>query len=111
MSELTIIGVVFMGFMILLALFAHYGRIHSEQKRNQTLLVRSEQAIELSHKDHSLYIYDCIDSKIVKNTQAKLREVNYELSLKIESHFGITLADYGVEILDECITYTFKKGE
>ena len=101
MSELTIMGVVFMGFMILLALFAHYGRIYSQQKRDQALLMRYDQAIELSYKDHTLYIYDCIDSKIVKNTQAKLREVNYELSLKIESHFGIDIKEYGVKIRDE----------
>ena len=107
MSELTIMGIVLMGFMILLALFAHYGRIYSQQKRDQAILIRYDQAIELSYKDHTLYIYDCIDSKIVKNTQAKLRAVNYELSLKIESHFGIALKDYGVEIKDK---YT-DKGE
>ena len=107
MSEVTLIGVIFMGFMILLALFAHYGRIYSEQKRNKALLLikRYDQVIELSHKDHTLYIYDCIDSKVVKDTQAKLREVNHELSLKIESHFGIDLKEYGVKIRDESITF------
>jgi hypothetical protein len=107
MNEVTLIGVLFMGFMILLALFARYERIYSEQERNRAFLLikRYDQAIEPSHKDHTLYIYDCIDSKVLKDTQAKLREVNHELALKIESHFGIDLKEYGIKIRDESITF------
>ena len=109
MSILTIVGVGFLVFMILLALFAHYGRIRSE-KRDQTLLIikRSDLAIELSLQDHCLYSYDCIDSKINKTTKGRLSVVSHELYVAIESHFGIVLAEYGVEVKDEHQTFRFE---
>ena len=109
MSILTIAGVGFLVFMILLALFAHYGRIRSE-KRDQTLLIikRSDLTIELSLKDHCLYSYECIDTKIIQTTKGILSVVNPELSSAIESHFGIALKEYGVEVKDEHQTFRFE---
>ena len=106
MSTLTIAGVVFTAFIILLALFAHYGRIRSE-KRDQTLLIikRSDLAIELSLKDHCLYSYEYQDGEIIQTTKGRLSVVNPELSSAIESHFGIALKEYGVEVKDEIFRF------
>ena len=106
MSTLTIAGVVFTAFIILLALFAHYGRIRSE-KRDQTLLIirRSDLAIELSLQDHCLYSYEYQEGKIMQTTKGRLSVVNPELSSAIESHFGIALKEYGVEVKDETFRF------
>ena len=106
MSILTIVGVGFLVFMILLALFAHYGSIRSE-KRDQTLLIikRSDLAIELSLKDHCLYSYEYQDGEIIQTTKGRLSVVNPELSSAIESHFGIVLKEYGVEVKDETFRF------
>ena len=106
MSILTIVAVGFLVFMILLALFAHYGRIRSE-KRDQTLLIikRSDLAIELSLKDHCLYSYEYQDGEIIQTTKGRLSVVNPELSSAIESHFGIALKEYGVEVKDETFRF------
>ena len=109
MSTLTIVAVGFLVFMILLALFAHYGRIRSE-KRDQTLLIikRSDLAIELSLKDHCLYSYEYQDGEIIQTTKGRLSVVNPELSSAIESHFGIALKEYGVEVKDETFRFENK---
>ena len=109
MSILTIVAVGFLVFMILLALFAHYGRIRSE-KRDQTLLIikRSDLAIELSLKDHCLYSYEYQDGEIMQTTKGRLSVVSHELYVAIESHFGIVLAEYGVEVKDEHQTFRFE---
>ena len=109
MSTLIIVGVIFTLFMILLALFAHYGRIRSE-KRDQTLLIikRSDLAIELSLKDHCLYSYEYQDGEIIQTTKGRLSVVNPELSSAIESHFGIALKEYGVEVKDETFRFENK---
>ena len=106
MSILTIVAVGFLVFMILLALFAHYGRIRSE-KRDQTLLIikRSDLAIELSLKDHCLYSYEYQDGEIIQTTKGRLSVVNPELSSALESHFGIALKEYGVEVKDETFRF------
>ena len=109
MSTLIIVGVIFTLFMILLALFAHYGRIRSE-KRDQTLLIikRSDLAIELSLKDHCLYSYEYQDGEIIQTTKGRLSVLNPELSSAIESHFGIALKEYGVEVKDETFRFENK---
>ena len=109
MSILTIVAVGFLVFMILLALFAHYGRIRSE-KRDQTLLIikRSDLAIELSLKDHCLYSYEYQDGEIMRTTKGRLRVVSHELYVAIESHFGIALKEYGVEVKDETFRFENK---
>ena len=109
MSILTIAGVVFTLFMVLLALFAHYSRIRSE-KRDPTLLIikRSDLAIELSLKDNCLYSYEYQEGKIMQTTKGRLRVVSHELYVAIESHFGIVLAEYGVEVKDEHQTFKFE---
>lgn len=106
MSSLTIVGVGFLVFMILLALFAHYGKIMSE-KRNETLLIikRPDHAIELSLKDHCLYSYEYQDGEIMQATKGRLSVVSSELSSAIESHFGIALKEYGVEVKDETFRF------
>lgn len=102
MSTLTIAGIGLLIFMILLALFAHYGRVMSEKRDNTLLIIkRPDLAIELSIKDHCLYSYECQERKIIDTTKGRLTLVNSELSSAIESHFGIALKEYGVEIKDE----------
>jgi uncharacterized protein (DUF486 family) len=106
MSSLTIVGVGLLIFMILLALFAHYGRIMSE-KRDKTLLIikRPDLAIELSLKDHCFYSYEYKDGKIIDTTKGRLTVVNSELSSVIESHFGIALKEYGIEVKDKTFRF------
>lgn len=67
-----------------------------------------QQAIVISQKERCLYLYDYIAHKIIKSSKGRLLCTNSELAKMLESHFGIALADYGVEVKDEYQIVRFK---
>ena len=69
------------------------------------IVQKYQQAIEIDHSDRCIYMYDYLRGEIVKHTQGKLVCANPELSNAIESHFGIVLAVYGVEVKDETFRF------
>lgn len=60
---------------------------------NEGIILDSENGVLLS--------YDLTtDNEINYTTEGKLMEVCSEMAGKIESHYGISVSDYGVEIKD-----------
>ncbi len=69
------------------------------------IVQKYQQAIEIDHSDRCIYMYDYLSGEIINHTQGKLVCVNPELSSAIESHFGIALKEYGVEVKDETFRF------
>ena len=79
--------------------------------KNMIIVKEYERVVSISHEQKCLYTYKYFGTKIIKSSRGTLLGTNPEIAKKLESHFDIVLKDYGVEILDECITYTFENEE
>ena len=113
MSDISIVGVVFMGFLILLAIFVHMGAKESKNRESANPIeeaVLKRTHIRVNKENRTIQI--CQESEKY-GVWATLVCCSSELSDEIEKQFKIRVAEYGVSIKDEKITMMFntKKEE
>jgi len=72
------------------------------------LVLRKEKMIiHVDELDRVIFDYDLIvtGDEIGRGGEGILKSVNSDVAKKIEEYFGIKIKEYGVEILDETMSY------
>ncbi len=71
------------------------------EEKNPLILPKFKEGIILDDENEVLFSYDLtVDNEINYTTEGKLVEVCSEMAEEIESHYGIRVGDYGIEVKD-----------
>lgn len=78
---------------------------------NDLLLFQYKMIVRIDREEKLLFTFDLLASDLTtpdvidSESEGILRGIKPDIATMIENHFKIKLEDYGVEILDETISY------